>query len=529
MRLALISIIKRAVRVRIILESTEVERVLVFGGGVKDLYGYHGVLLEEGARLDFYCTSKSHGERKRYADHVQRFIGNAEISRKDNYNLDESKFRRMLKAFLSSGLRQVLPKDMSKRCLFITRWDLKTVPPAIAPVINKLKDDFSVTIINCGAEVSKSSILKSVYANQSKLNKVGVLSYRSQYQERPSTEVAKYIMPMLWNQLYSHKELVSNGLDLRFSLDLSLNAFCRSGLWKMVAFDHDIATYLQRPNSVVVGVCPGRHTEALIAQDAARYCGKKSIDVQNAYMTEGYTYTRPYGDLIAAIDSWSCESIVNHFGADSRTVKNTGTPRFDSLASELEKIDVNGFELPFKDLGNKLLTFASQPVGMEKNLEITRLLAQSKVDDLVFNILIKLHPRDTNETLDLYIKYVASLKSRHDIVVSRDIDVYKVVYLSDVLVTMFSNVGVEAAIMGKNVLIANLGGENCPLPLDEFNIGCNAYTDEEFHEGLVGLITCQEFREKIFLTRAKYFADNPHFINGNAIDNVVSLFKGSAG
>jgi CDP-glycerol glycerophosphotransferase (TagB/SpsB family) len=245
-------------------------------------------------------------------------------------------------------------------------------------------------------------------------------------------------------------------------------------------------------------------------------------------MSSGYTYTRPAGDIVAAIDQWSVDLLVNHFGLDPSSVLKTGTPRFDEIAARLRdarRASLAELGLSFSAPGRPLVCFATQPGATDKGLRIVSLMGQARPASSPFNAVIKLHPRETDEVLLAYAKAIEDGGFPSEFRVVRDLDMQALLSASDVVITIFSNVGVEAALMNKKLLIANLGREALPLPLDEFEIGLNAYDDGEFVKLLCDLVDERGEYALLQKRRARYLSDNAHLLEGRSAERIWSIIR----
>ena len=100
---------------------------------------------------------------------------------------------------------------------------------------------------------------------------------------------------------------------------------------------------------------------------------------------------------------------------------------------------------------------------------------------------------------------------------------------ADVIVVLFSNVGVEAALMDLPMVIAKLDMETMPLPLDEFGIGATATNPDELRAMVTSMLYDEAFRNEIAAGRRRYIEANPFLAGRNSTraiaDTVIEMMN----
>jgi CDP-glycerol glycerophosphotransferase (TagB/SpsB family) len=415
-------------------------------------------------------------------------------------------------------------------CLFVVRSSLKTVAQTVEALLERRPSDIYTIVMSGDGASDDAAFLKGI-SRVAQGPAGGPLRAITAGALAGGAVVAplddKALAPV-WRLCSGSPGLVACGLDLRPFGYSALDGFLRRSVPALFQRQKTIEKLLKSAGRAVVAVTPGRHAEALMAQSVARRYGVRSIDIQNAYMSSGYTYTRPDGDVVTAIDQWSAELMTRHFGVNPASVRKVGTPRFDGLAAKLREESATGhpeiirsFAVP----GRKLVCLATQPGSVDKCLRILRLMGQARPASGAFNALIKLHPRESDRAMARYRKAIDDGGFEGEFRVARDVDMHDVLAASDVVITIFSNVGVEAALMDKKLIVANLDREPLPLPLDEFEIGLNAYSDEDFVSMLRDLLDETGDFELLKARRARYFRDNAHLLEGRSTDRIWSIIR----
>jgi len=140
-------------------------------------------------------------------------------------------------------------------------------------------------------------------------------------------------------------------------------------------------------------------------------------------------------------------------------------------------------------LGNKLFVYAPDPLsnvggvgkyGLDEISVFQDLVeAFNKVDNKNYTLLIKMHP---NQNKDVFHQLVAQNDSR--CIISDDtININTILYHSDLVIGIFSNILIESAIMNKKVLRC-LIRFNCTDPLESNNVGLVVHNSKELSDVL---------------------------------------------
>jgi len=152
---------------------------------------------------------------------------------------------------------------------------------------------------------------------------------------------------------------------------------------------------------------------------------------------------------------------------------------------------------------------ATQPSVREQMCKIIDGLAALDHGSQQVRFVVKMHPREAMDDEIAYRETVVQSETRHQFDFVRDQGIYEVMETADAVVVFFSNVGVEAALMGLPVVVAKLDAGPMPLPLDEFKIGVTAATAEELREQVGALLFEPSFQDEVEEIRKQYCANNP--------------------
>lgn len=413
-----------------------------------------------------------------------------------------------------------LPRDNEPYLVLVCRWGLKTIPPTLVPLISALSETAKVLLLNrTAAGVTAADIdfslpdgsrfQDSAYCIEASDMRVGMTIRDGDLIESICKSIASQISTVDTRFLRT--------ADLAPSIKRSLPMFIRETLPGLYSQIQSFENFFSRRERSVVVACPGRTSEASIVEQAARSRNIGSIDVMNAYMSRGYTYTKPDADYSTSIDSWSTALLSNHFGYPEERILQIGAPRFD--------------QVPIRNnsQGSGSIVIATQPSERAHMSRVISELAVLRTEEPL-TFIVKLHPRESSDDEDAYRAAIGTNPGGNHFEFTRHRDIHEVLLDAQLLITLFSNVGIEAAIMDLPVIVAKLDYGPMPLPLDEFGIGVTAHTPDELREMVTSLLFSEDYRSHVERYRRKYLDENPAMDERSSaaslIEATVALLEG---
>jgi len=278
----------------------------------------------------------------------------------------------------------------------------------------------------------------------------------------------------------------------------------------------------QRPRTVVA--IPDRKTPARIAVALARRYGIPTLTVQPALINNHPRYGPLYADKAAVLDEFSREVFVERGGVAAERLVITGLPRWDgvfeinreSAVSEVqERLGLNSED--------KFVVFATQPIPPSYTQRMIQATMRATSRYPAMRLVIKLHPSESVENYEVLLEDLDGISCRPTVVA--DIDLHALLAASELLVTGFSNVALEAALLDKPVLVVNLTGEPDPLPFVQDGIALGAYSEAEVERQFNRIMSEPLISEQLRVGRHQYMQRNPQLFDGKATDRVVNLLR----
>lgn len=109
-------------------------------------------------------------------------------------------------------------------------------------------------------------------------------------------------------------------------------------------------------------------------------------------------------------------------------------------------------------------------------------------------------------------------------VVPREEALHESVAAANLVVTFFSNVGLEAAVMERDVLVIALYG-HFPLDLSRGGLAIAARTPSDIDHQVTRYLTDEQYRRHTTAARHAFIQGNPQLSDGKAACRVVDLME----
>lgn len=185
--------------------------------------------------------------------------------------------------------------------------------------------------------------------------------------------------------------------------------------------------------------------------------------------------TRP--TAFAVLCEYAKKTIMQR-GVDPDTIHITGQPAFDRHPEFLQKTDKKSIceriglnpDLP-------IVTFMSQPNREREDVFRTLVSAIAKLPFNVIEFVVKLHPNEDGK-IQRFILEELKVKGVH---IVNGIDSRELTAVSDMVVTVSSTTGLEAAVMGKTLVYINITDKPDVIPFEQMGIGVRCTTVDELY------------------------------------------------
>jgi hypothetical protein len=226
---------------------------------------------------------------------------------------------------------------------------------------------------------------------------------------------------------------------------------------------------------------------------------------------------RPLADMKCASGPYAKDILVNKCNFKPETIQITGQPRYDNLAQK--KIST-GLEQLYAELGldssKKTLVYASKFNDDEIPIWAKLKEMVRKRDDL--QLVFKLAPVNN---LTFYKEKIGEEKN---VIVSKDIDLVKLLNVSDLLITKRSTVAMEAMCLEKPVLLVDFYKTN-QFPYIELGSAYDVKSIEGLEAGVDRCLYDENVKKSLVAGGKKFIASYLYKQDGKAAERVVAIIK----
>lgn len=415
--------------------------------------------------------------------------------------------------------------DFGSALLIVTTSTYPLYFSNIIPVIKKLTSDSNVLLVLSGkATDSQKMVLKSInngrltFIETHELNISNNFNLTQQY---------------FFNKWLFHLE-ASNVNKLFF--DESIDFSCKTARVDWL-FIRDFSIYLavqrlfldliEHFNVQAFVASPDRMAIARIGAKVFKDNNVPSVFVQGCFQSSHPRYKKPVCDHIVVMDSLSEELFKQTFNLPDHLVHRLGAPRMDVMVPESTFHNKGDVQLEFID-NNETILLATQHFSLEYNLLHIRALCKAILvaQKNSVKLLIKIHPAEPATNDFYYNRECMSLLPSTSFEVLRGGDLSTLLEGSKLTVTGFSNVGLEAAIKRKPVMLINLTGEKYPFPIERMGFAPMLTSEQQVINFVSRFFDTEVTKSQCLASIDAFLESHPFLIYGDSAQRVASFIKG---
>jgi len=234
-------------------------------------------------------------------------------------------------------------------------------------------------------------------------------------------------------------------------------------------------------------------------------------------------------DHFLCIDDYSRDTVGETAAFPPERCSVIGAARWDELIARARGFDREE-ERAALALGaeEKLVLLATQPLDMEENHALIALTIEALSTVPQARLVVKLHPAENDGRLAAFARQAAASPLAERTLVTREHDTYRLLAATDLVINVFSNVGIEAAILGLNVVAVEIGVDTEMFSLGTLGIVEPARSRETAIAQIRGLLTDEDRRATARRLREAYFERNPQLRDGRSLDRLVAILERAA-
>lgn len=216
---------------------------------------------------------------------------------------------------------------------------------------------------------------------------------------------------------------------------------------------------------------PSRTIEARSATVSAKVNKVKSYELQCGTITSSRRFWKPSANYVLTSDLASKKIYHDFFNLPENKLLLVGSPRLDKNISKYKKIK-NEHDLI--DHKYKRVFLALQTLPYDINEKMINVVLGAVLHSK-YKLVVGFHPRDSHKNKEKLTNLCSLLSNNHnlDIDIARG-DSLQELAKSDVCITYFSFLGIEAYALGCEVIALNITGSEWPYKLSILGIAQEA-------------------------------------------------------
>ncbi|MET2832173.1 hypothetical protein [Mesorhizobium shangrilense] len=236
-----------------------------------------------------------------------------------------------------------------------------------------------------------------------------------------------------------------------------------------------------------------------------------SFDVQTVFIGPRRRYKPTNCDVQVVIDTHSAQLMRAFFGLPPERILIGGSPRYSASlkAARAEK----------PGPGRYRILFTASPI-MDRCLPVIAALCKIMEVHRDAQLIIRTHPSSGPADITRMSTLTAALGSSAEI--EKDGSLAASLASADIVVTRYSNTGLEAAMLGKPVIASDFHQERPPIPLDEMGVAIKAATPDALRDAIFDIRNGGPAAMQFYRTCQEYFRMNPQMLDE---DSEISLWK----
>jgi hypothetical protein len=271
---------------------------------------------------------------------------------------------------------------------------------------------------------------------------------------------------------------------------------------------------------------PGRMVSARATTMVARELGVPTLDLQAFFISPHPRYHASMADIYGGLTEDQLAVYAAKAPPKRQVIKRIGSLMIGEQLARVRDMTVQQARAKLEVFTERpVIVFGAQHGQGAEGDEIIRMIvrAANTVENSL--LIVKLHPRTPLDAVE-GIQAMVQAESTGDVQVQREGDIYALMKAADLVVTQFSNVGLEAAMMGRSVLSINLTGADYVVDLARLGVATRATSEEEVVTKVHALLSDEESRAELRASREAYFDKNPELRDLTAGETVEDIVRG---
>jgi hypothetical protein len=272
--------------------------------------------------------------------------------------------------------------------------------------------------------------------------------------EKEELEKSELTLDQFWSWIAGEGKNICSS-DNTFSIYIYhlLNQIYIPTIYTAISYDILFRNLINMLNQNSLIVCSGRSMESRLGVEVFRSKNLPTFDLQAGTISSSNRFRAPSADFVMCMDKTHENIYRDGFGVSEDKLLLVGSPRIDRKLEPVRALKRDRCRKDlFPEFNEKNVTvLASQPIEWEKKLEIASLCIRASSNNNI--LIIKLHPAEGLRDISIYKNLVENLNKSKYVIVSSEMDTYKLIVAADFVATYFSTIAIEAFSLGRKVII----------------------------------------------------------------------------
>lgn len=278
----------------------------------------------------------------------------------------------------------------------------------------------------------------------------------------------------------------------------------------------------KKPNIIIA-------TNIVVPFGKTAVCVGNALDIPTLYVQHAVISQHPSSaDMpatkIAASGDFS-KNVLLKYDVNPTKIVLTGQPKYDFLHDTQLNFNDNIYnQLAIKhDLG--VIALTTQPHPTEDMVKLYRCVIGTMKYLTDKQLVIKLHPDEILSVRKKIIDKICAEFNVKNVKITKDINLYDVLNISEIILTEFSTTALEAMMLDKPVITINLTGEADRMPYAKSGAAIGVYDEQDLLPALESILHDENVRKELSMNRDKFVYDQTYKQDGNASKRVVKLIN----
>jgi tetratricopeptide (TPR) repeat protein len=311
-----------------------------------------------------------------------------------------------------------------------------------------------------------------------------------------------------------------------------LRRFCSFFLWR--------AAHIARTVSALDGALQAWMPQFMLVQQnyqidsrflqlAARRAGVPTLGLQTfLYGRDPRNAGPPAVDRFLCFDTFARDVLAEMSGFPRERITVIGSVRMDAALRQARSYDRAGERAALGVAPDEqLVIVVTQPIAIEENKLLVDLALEALHDLPSTRIVVKLHPREAVSRIAVYQGQVDKWNLADRTLVTKSHDIYRLLAAADLVVNTHSNVGIEAALLDRNVVAAEIDLDLTPdiFSLEGLGLLESARTREDAIRSIRTILTDPQVRAAAEAKHQAFFANNPELRDGRSLERMLAAIR----